>query len=177
MDLMSGNSRVKEIRIEALNISLSLRPIPISTSRAISKAMKSVTDEINKLSRTNMMVNKQIEVLGAEFSAGKLPADSFMDRTRALSEKLSNEMPEDLDWRTAETILKIFNILLSYYGHSFDGSAIEDRVTMSEMIDVLSEQVTLNSENDFLLSPLRVLLELVKKVPQQMAAATANLSQ
>ena len=174
-ELLTKNSRVTEIKIEALDATLMLRPLPIAISRDIAQSLKSMTDLINKIGRQTASVQRELDRLGDEYRSGALTTGDFLTKTSELTDKLSESMPEDLDWKTAEAVLRAFSTLLAYYDHNIPMSQLESKITMSEMVDVLEEQLKLNSENDFLLGPLRVILTIIKRIPQQMAATVSTM--
>lgn len=166
--LLTQNPRVREIRIEALKVDLLLRPLPVSVSRTIAKGLKGITDTINKVGRSSGMLQRELEAVSLEFRTGKLETDVYFKRTNDLVEKLVTATPDELDWQTAEAVVKVFAQLMSFYGHTFSTDTIEEKVTLSEIVDVLQEQVDITGEGDFLLGPLRVVLRILKQVPQEM---------
>ena len=161
--LTKSNPRTREIKIADLDITLTLRPLPVSIAREMSKTVQNVAEEIQKIGRSAMMIRSVQQKYLTDFTENKMSIDEFVLKTSELAEKQKEHQPPDLDWMSATAIMDSFMVLLRFHGKQFTKETVEGKMTISDIVEIIEDQIALNSKHDFLLVPVRMIVSLVKK--------------
>jgi len=133
-----------ETHIKKANISdkeISLRPLPISYAKQISKDLGTV--------------RRMIIESGNE--GGKT-------------------LPDDYDLQLIDALVRSVKTICDFYGLGLNEEKLSVNCSTNELLKFVELQVEVNSDNDFLLLPLRVITEIIRVASTGMEEAKKSLS-
>lgn len=159
------NPRTKIITLNSLNMTLTLRPLPIFLCKEISKELRPLIEKIQKTGRIALVIQKQIEAQQEKYINQEIKMDELVSEISKLADKAKEATPENIDEEAADAIIEVFYRVMKFYRKENPPSIhdIEAEVSMADVIFILDEQVLLNSNQDFLLNSLNLILSIVKK--------------
>ena len=165
--LFPETHRSVPVTIPSLRITVTFRPVPIKLARLLGRAAKDIALVQQGAASSLAALNDDLLSLMARYSKGDVEFEVYLKELSMLNERKSTLVPMDLDEQIMQVLSDSTARLLAFYGHTYSSDDLQERVTVVQLLDILSEQIVVNGENDFLLGPLRLIIDLARRIPGQ----------
>ena len=163
------------LKIEALNITLHLRPLPIKLCRQIGMASKKLHDQFRADMSAAQSQEQSLFQLANRLLDNKVTSEEYVQKSAAIQATQVKVTLGTFDEPIIGLLMQTVSKMLKFYGHEIEESEIEDKLPVDDMLSLLDEQLRVNGANDFLLAPLRLIIALARRIPEMMMAAEKML--
>lgn len=163
------------LKIDALNITLRLRPLPIKLCRQIGMASKTLHDKFREDMATAQSQEQSLFTLATQLLDNKVTTEEYVKKHSAIRATNVKVTLGTFDEPIIGLLLNTVSKVLKFYGHDVPEQDIEEKMPVEDMLGLLEEQLRVNGANDFLLAPLRLIIALARRIPEMMIAAEKML--